>query len=122
MNLERIYKLVDAGFTKDEIMRLMGYKPAPAPAPSPTPTPAPAQAPTPTPTPAPAPAPAPAPTPAPAPDSALVDTLKQMQQTLQQMRLANIGAADNIPPRSDDDIASDFLAAIINPPTIKKED
>ena len=35
MNLERIYKLVDAGFTKDEIMRLVGYKPAPAPAPDP---------------------------------------------------------------------------------------
>lgn len=114
MNLDRIYKLVDAGFTKDEIMRLMGYKTAPAPetAPAPAPTPAPA----------PAPAPAPTPAPAPAPDSALVDTLKQMQQTLQQMQLANIGAADNAPPRSDDDIASDFLAAIINPPTIKKED
>ena len=65
----------------------------------------------------------PAPTPAPAPDSVLVDTLKQMQQTLQQMQLANIGAADSAPPRSDDDIASDFLAAIINPPTPnKKED
>lgn len=103
MNLERVYKLVDAGFTKDEIMRLMGYKPAPAPTPAPTP--------------------APASTPAPAPDSALVDTLKQMQTTLQQMQLANIGAADNTPPRSDDDIASDFLAAIINPPTPnKKED
>ena len=87
MNLERIYKLVDAGFTKDEIMRLMGYKPAPAP------------------------------------DSMLVDTLKQMQTTLQQMQLANIGAADNTPPRSADDIASDFLAAVINPPTAnKKED
>ena len=104
MNLDRIYKLVDAGFTKDEIMRLMGYKPAPAPAPAPPP------------------APAPAPAPTPAPDSALVDTLKQMQSTLQQMQLANIGAANNDPPRSDDDIASDFLAAIINPPTIKKED
>ena len=103
MNLERVYKLVDAGFTKDEIMRLMGYKPEP--------------------TPAPAPAPAPAPTPAPAPDSALVDTLKQMQTTLQQMQLANIGMTNNTPPRSDDDIASDFLAAIINPPTPnKKED
>ena len=109
MNLERIYKLVDAGFTKDEIMRLVGYKPAPAPAPTPAPTPAPAST--------------PAPAPAPAPDSALVDTLKQMQQTLQQMQLANIGAADNAPPRSDDDIASDFLAAIINPPAPnKKED
>ena len=111
MNLERIYKLVDAGFTKDEIMRLMGYKPTPAPAPAP----APATVPT--------PAPVPAPAPAPAPDSALVDTLKQMQNTLQQMQLANIGAANNDPPRSDDDIASDFLAAIINPPTPnKKED
>ena len=119
MNLERIYKLVDAGFTKDEIMRLMGYKPAPAPDPAPVPAPAPAPAPAPVP----APAPAPAPTPAPAPDSALVDTLKQMQNTLQQMQLANIGAANNDPPRSDDDIASDFLAAIINPPTPnKKED
>ena len=108
MNIERIYKLVDAGFSKDEIMRLMGYKPTPAPAQAPAP--------------APAPAPTPAPTPAPAPDSALVDTLKQMQTTLQQMQLANIGAADNTPPRSDDDIASDFLAAIINPPAIKKED
>lgn len=113
MNLDRIYKLVDAGFTKDEILRLMGYKPAPTPAPEPVPTPAPA----------PAPAPAPTPAPAPAPDSALVDTLKQMQTTLQQMQLANIGAASNEPPRSDDDIASDFLAAIINPPTPnKKED
>lgn len=107
MNLERVYKLVDAGFTKDEILRLMGYKPAPTPAPEP----------------APAPAPAPTPAPAPAPDSVLVDTLKQMQTTLQQMQLANIGAASNEPPRSDDDIASDFLAAIINPPTPnKKED
>ena len=115
MNLERIYKLVDAGFTKDEIMRLMGYKPAPSPAPAPAPEPAPA--------PAPSPAPTPAPAPAPTPESALVDTLKQMQTTLQQMQLANIGAADNTPPRSDDDIASDFLAAIINPPTPnKKED
>lgn len=115
MNLERIYKLVDAGFTKDEIMRLMGYKPAPAPDPAPAPAP--------TPAPAPAPAPTPAPAPAPAPDSTLVDTLKQMQTTLQQMQLANIGAAYNEPPRSDDDIASDFLAAIINPPTPnKKED
>lgn len=108
MNLERIYKLVDAGFTKDEIMRLMGYKPAPAQAPEPAP--------------APAPAPTPAPASTPAPDSTLVDTLKQMQTTLQQMQLANIGATVNTPPRSDDDIASDFLAAIINPPTIKKED
>ena len=115
MNLERIYKLVDAGFTKDEIMRLLGYKPAPSPAPAPAPEPAPA--------PAPSPAPTPAPAPAPTPESALVDTLKQMQTTLQQMQLANIGAADNTPPRSDDDIASDFLAAIINPPTPnKKED
>lgn len=112
MNLERIYKLVDAGFTKDEIVRLMGYKPDPTPAPAPAPAP----------TPAPAPAPAPNPSPTPTPDSALVDTLKQMQTTLQQMQLANIGAANNDPPRSDDDIASDFLAAIINPPTIKKED
>lgn len=115
MNLERIYKLVDAGFTKDEIMRMMGYKPAPAPAPAPAPTPAPA--------PAPDPAPTPTSTTAPAPDSMLVDTLKQMQSTLQQMQLANIGAANNDPPRSDDDIASDFLAAIINPPAPnKKED
>ena len=111
MNLDRIYKLVDAGFTKDELMRMMGYKPAPTPAPAPSPAPAPA------------PAPALAPAPAPAPDSALVDTLKQMPTTLQQMQLANIGAANNDPPRSDDDIASDFLAAIINPPTPnKKED
>lgn len=119
MNLERVYKLVDAGFTKDEIMRMMGYKPAPAPA---TVT-APAHAPAPAPDPAPAPAPAPVPAQAPAPDSVLVDTLKQMQSTLQQMQLANIGAANNEPPRSDDDIASDFLAAIINPPAPnKKED
>lgn len=105
MNLERVYKLVDAGFTKDEIMRLMGYKPNPSPAPAPTPAPAPA--------------------PAPAPDSGLADTLKLMQETLKQMQLANIGASDNAPPRSDDDIASDFLAAIINPPNNpngKKED
>lgn len=98
-------------------MRLMGYKPTPAPAPAPTP------ATTPAPTPAPEPAPTPTSAPIPAPDSMLVDTLKQMQTTLQQMQLANIGAADNTPPRSDDDIASDFLAAIINPPTPnKKED
>lgn len=109
MNLERIYKLVDAGFTKDEIMRLMGYKPAPTPAPEPAP--------------APAPTPAPAPAPTPAPDSALADTLKQMQTTLQQMQLANLGATVNQPPRSDDELANDFLAAIINPPTHnKKED
>lgn len=105
MNLERIYKLVDAGFTKDEIVRLMGYKPEAEPAPAPAPTPA--------------PAPAPAPEPAPNP---FAETLEAINATLKQMQMANIGASNNQPPRNDDDVANDFLAAIINPPTIKKED
>lgn len=107
MNLERLYKLIDAGFTRDEIMRLAGYDKTPATAP------APATAPEPTPAPAPAPEPAPNP---------FAETLKEINATLKQMQMANIGASNNQPPRNDDDVANDFLAAIINPPTNNKED
>lgn len=61
--IDQIMKLVEAGFTADEIRKMVqpASEPAPAPAPAPAPEPAPAPAPAePEPTPAPEPAPAPA--------------------------------------------------------------
>lgn len=104
MNRERLFKLIDAGFTKEEIMRLAGYTTEPAPAPAT----------------APATAPAPEPVPAPAPNP-FAETLEAINATLKQMQMANIGASNNQPPRNDDDVANDFLAAIINPPVTRKE-
>lgn len=60
MTAQEILKLIDAGFTADEIRQLNGVAAASAPDPAPAPDPEPAPAPDPDPDPAPDPAPAPA--------------------------------------------------------------
>lgn len=98
MNLDNLYKLIDAGFTKNDLMRLMGNN-------------------------APAPAPATAPATAPAQDensALLVQTMKQMQETLASIQAANLSNSNNQPPRDNDSIVNDYLAAIINPPQSTK--
>ena len=67
MTFNEISMLLSAGFTKDDIMKLVQNNTAPLPAHAPAPDPVPAPAPDPVPAPATAPAPAPATAPAPAP-------------------------------------------------------
>ena len=109
MKYDDIMKLVNAGFTAEQIQAME----APAPAPDPTPAPAP----DPTPTPAPDPAPAPAPAPAPVPD--LSATLGAMQQTINQLAAAvqagMLRTAQTGAPTVED--TPEILAHIINPYT-----
>ena len=133
MNPKDVLALVNAGFTKDEIMAILAPTPAPAPAPAPAPTPAPAPAPTPGPAPAPAPAPAPTPGPAPAPAPAPAPTpappiirtpddasqemfnniLNQMKALTQAVYQNNITESNN--PLPTQRTAEDITAEIINP-------
>jgi len=100
MTYDEIMNLVNAGFNKDEILRLSGLQPAePAPAPDPEPAPAPA------------PAPEPAPAPAPAPDmlGQILGKFDEMSRTMQELAIKN-----SQQPKTE--TADDILAAIIRPP------
>lgn len=124
--LNEIMKLVDAGFTKDEILA-MTAEPEPAPAPadpekkeSEAPAPAPAPEPAPAPAPAPEPAPAPAPTPAEPEQKSQLDILIQKVQELSNQVITNNINTQSMDPtqrRTDEDI----LAAVINPPRAEKK-
>ena len=107
MKYDDIMKLVNAGFTAEQIQAME----APAPAPAPDPTPAPAPDPT--------PAPAPDPTPAPAPVPDLSATLGAMQQTINQLAAAvqagMLRTAQTGAPTVED--TPEILAHIINPYT-----
>lgn len=114
MKYDDIMKLVNAGFTAEQIQAMeaeTALAPAPVPAPDPTPAPAPIT------TQAPATDPAPAPTPAPAPD--LSATLGAMQQTINQLAAAvqagMIRTAQTGAPTVED--TPEILAHIINPYT-----
>lgn len=101
MNVSDILTLAKAGFTAEQIGKLMQIG-APAPAPSPAPAPAPAHA--------------PAPAPAPAPDN----TQAQFDKVFQQIAdLAGIVQRGNIAnarqPDSQPLTAEDVLAEIIRP-------
>lgn len=113
MKYDDIMKLVNAGFTAEQIQAM--EEPAPAPTPAPAPDPTPAQD-TNT-TQAPAPDPAPAPTPAPVPD--LTATLGAMQQTINQLAAAvqagMLRTAQTGAPTVED--TPEILAHIINPYT-----
>ena len=120
-----VLALVNAGFTKDEIMALLAPTPAPVPTPTPEPTPAPDPAPTPAPAPAPDPAPAPAPAPAPTPAPPIIRTpddasqemfnniLNQMKALTQAVYQNNIIGSNN--PLPTQRTAEDITAEIINP-------
>ena len=108
MEIKDIISLVNAGFTRDEIMTLMG----PSSDPSIAAPEAAAEAPTPA-----AAEPAPeAPTPAPAvPDnSEVLAALKDLTQTIRK----NAILRDTMRP-TEQPSAVDILASVINPPTPK---
>ena len=115
MTFEQLIKLLDAGFTKDEIMALNGT-PAPAPQTEPEPDPEPAPQPEPEPDPEPAPQPEPAPAPAPQNDQAAI--LAKLEELNQTIIRSNINNSRQPETESVDDI----LATIIRPTFKKKEE
>lgn len=111
MNTENVLALINAGFTVDEVRRMMADPAEPeAPAePAPAPDPEPEQA--------------PEPAPAPAKDPVeLLQTIEALRQQIEDLRSTFSAAAvrqDNF-GGSDKESVGDVLAAIINPKT-KKE-
>ena len=115
MTFEQLMKLLDAGFTKAEIMALNG---TPAPAPQPEPEPAPAPQPEPEPAPAPQPEPEPEPKPAPAPQNDQAAILAKLEELNQTIIRSNINNSRQPETESVDDI----LATIIRPTFKNKEE
>lgn len=109
MNTENVLALINAGFTVDEVRRMMADPAEPE---------APAE-------PAPAPDPEPEPAPEPAPDKdpvELLQTIEALRQQIEDLRSTFSAAAvrqDNF-GGSEKETVGDVLAAIINPKT-KKE-
>ena len=116
MTYEEIMNLVNAGFNRDEILRLAGMAAAPAPDPEPAPAPAPAPDPEPSPAPAPAPEPQPAPAPAPAPVAQPQDMLGQILGKFDEMSRSMQELAIKNSQQPKPETADDILAAIIRPP------
>ena len=122
MDAKSIIRLLDAGYTKEEISA-METVPVPTPAvETPTPTPAPVETPAvveepvAVPTPAPAPAPAPVPTPAPEQPS-LSDVMHQIAKltaSIQANALANTNIPNGADPRGGL-TGENALAEIIRP-------
>ena len=103
MTFEQLMKLLDAGFTKAEIMALNGT-PAPAPQPEPEPEPA--------------PEPQPEPEPAPAPQNDQAAILAKLEELNQTIIRSNINKSRQPDAESVDDI----LATIIRPTFKNKEE
>ena len=109
MNTENVLALINAGFTADEVRRMMADSAEPE---------APAE-------PAPAPDPEPEPAPEPAPDKdpvQLLQTIEALRQQIEDLRSTFSAAAvrqDNF-GGPEKETVGDVLAAIINPKT-KKE-
>ena len=94
MKYEEIIKLLDAGYSRDEILA-MKEEPAPAPDPEPTPD---------------------APEPTPAPDPA-ADVMKEMKEMFAEMK-KELTAMNILNSRQESDevrTGEDILASIINP-------
>lgn len=105
MTFDQLMKLLDAGFTKDEIMALNGtQEPAPQPEPEPEP--------------APAPQPEPQPEPAPAPQNDQAAILAKLEELNQTIIRSNINNSRQPEQESVDDI----LATIIRPTFKNKEE
>lgn len=118
MKMEDVLKLLDAGFTTDEIRSLMA--PAdPAPAPDPAPDPAPAPDPEPGPSPDPAPDPAPAPDPEPDRTPAWFaefvkknnEDIAQLQRALQVQNVRR--AAPPEPQKTPEQLMAEAYRAIV---------
>lgn len=112
MTVQEILKLVDAGFTADEIRNIDGsaqpdLQPDPQPAPVPDPQPAPAPDPQPDPQPAPVPDPQPAPAPDPQPVPAapqwfqdfLVRHNEDMAAMQRALQITNVRRAEPLEPQ-----------------------
>ena len=109
MNVSDILTLAKAGFTAEQIGKLMQIG-APAPAPAPEPASAPASAP------APAPAPAPASAPAPAPDNTQAQFNKVFQQIANLTGIVQKGNLQNAQVDNRKTLAAeDVLSEIIRP-------
>ena len=132
MKADLLERLLDAGFTKTEILQLARDEPTPDPEPNPTPAPDPEPNPTPTPdpnpTPEPNPTPDPNPTPAPAPDTSGIDqrltgiekTISDLVKTIQASNLKNDSFGNN--PDSLETQTDKIMASIIRPEKAGKED
>lgn len=118
MDMQDILRLVQAGYTKEDIDKMVAPAPAPAadPAPAPAPAPAPDPAPAPEPAPAPDPAPAPAPTPEPDPEPSMKDLMLSISKLTSAIQ-ANAIANSVIPggPDGNQHTAEDAIASIIRP-------
>ena len=128
MNAQDIIKLVEAGFTHDEIIALeqgpIPVEPVPAATPTPEPVPEPTNEP------APAPAPAPATVPDPVPDqkpnqpdpvyliTELSKQVAQLTSAVQANAIQNSSLPGGLPKMPD---AADTLAEIIRPTRKAKE-
>ena len=128
--LDQILALINAGFTAEQIIPLLGQTgnpPVPKPDGEPNPVPAPVPVPAPAPVPV-NPAPAPAPAPVPAPDNPASD-LSGITQAIEAMgkniisalQKASIGGTP-APAPLDPMKQMDLITAQIINPTYKKED
>lgn len=128
MDAKSIIRLLDAGYTKEEISAMETVPvptpttktPTPVPTPTPTPTPAPAEKPTVIKKPVAVPTPAPAPTPAPTPaqeQPSLSDVMHQIAKltaSIQANALANTNMPNGADPRGGL-TGENALAEIIRP-------
>lgn len=106
MTKEDVLKLVNAGFTKDEIIALVGPT-------AQDPKPEPAQAPATAPEPEPAPAPEPAPQPAPSPEqadaiAALTQQVANLTALVQKSNMLRMEQPE-IKPESAEDLLADII-------------
>ena len=114
MNIELVRKLINAGFTDEEISEILGSSREPEPKPAPAPKPEPKPAPAPKPEPKPAPAPAPKPEPAPEPEPNNGDLIKAIQSLETTIRASNL--INSVLPTVDTQkTADDVLAKMLDP-------
>ncbi len=124
MNYEQISKLIDAGFTKDEIMQLARDEPLQKPEPEPQPGPEPE--PKPGPEPEPEKKTAPEPEPKPEPDSQIGDRLtgieKSIADLMKAFQLENL-KKDQIRTTAQtlEEQTDTIMASIIRPETGRKD-
>lgn len=110
MTVQEIVKLVNAGFTKSEIIALGADQPAPEEQPTPAPAPKPAPAPTPEPAPAPAPAPEKA---APELPAEVANALANINATLAKLQAFAV-KTDAQPPQPKDGDYKSILSSVYN--------
>lgn len=96
MNFELVRKLINAGFTDDEISEILGSSREPAPAPEPKP----------------APEPEPKPTPEPEPNNGdLIKAIQSLETTIRASNLVN----SVLPTVDTQKTADDVLAKMLDP-------